>query len=328
VDVCTFARAVLAITATLMLASFLPLQDARADAWPQHAVRVVTPFPSGAGGDVSGRLFAEKLSPLWGKPVVIDNQPGADGIIALTAVLGARDDHTLLYSNGGPFTSNLFSHKALPYDADRDFVPISPGAAVFIALAVPASLNVDALAAFVKLAGTQPGQFNWGATPGALDYIIPGFLRSVGLTMTRVSYSNIGPALQDLAEARIHLYVAGLATVLPIVNTGKARIVAVTNLTRSPLFPDAPTTTEARFPQLAYQPFLGFFGPRTMTADVRNRIGADIRAAGADRALTARLADLGFQAYTGSPAALMELAERERAKIAEFAPTAIGIPQR
>src|SRR6266545_3208811 len=122
---CTFARVMFATIATIA-ALALPPQNARADAWPQGPVRLVTPFPSGTGGDVSARLFAEKLSSLWGKPVVIENRPGADGIIALTAVLGARDDHTLLYSNGGPFTSNLFSHEKLPYDADLDFVPISP----------------------------------------------------------------------------------------------------------------------------------------------------------------------------------------------------------
>src|SRR5215211_5310704 len=95
-----------------------------------------------------------------------------------------------------------------------------------------------------------------------------------------------------------------------IVHTRKARILALTNMTRSALFPDAPTAMESGFPQLAYQPFLGFFGPRTMTAELRNRIGADIRIVGADPVIVARLADLGFLAYTGSPADLADLVER------------------
>jgi len=148
------------------------------------------------------------------------------------------------------------------------------------------------------------------------------------VTMTRMSYRQIGPALQDLAEARIHLYVSALATQLPVVNTGKARILAITNPTRSPLFADAPTATEAGFPQLAYQPFLGFFGPRTMAADVQERVGTDIRAVGADSGIAARLAGLGFLAYTGTPADLTDLIRRERGKVAESARTANGAPQR
>jgi tripartite-type tricarboxylate transporter receptor subunit TctC len=321
---CTFARAIFATIVALAVQA----QNGHADVWPQGSVRLVTPFPSGTGGDVSARLFAEKLSRLWRKPVVIDNRPGADGIIALTAVLGARDDHTLLYSNGGPFTSNLFSHEKLPYDAELDFVPISPAATVFVALAAPSSLKVETLADFVKLAGAHPGQFNWGATPGALDYVIPGFLHNVGLTMTHVSYRQIGAALQDLAEARIHLYVSALATQLPVVNTGRARILAITNPARSPLFADAPTATEAGFPQLAYQPFLGFFGPRAMAADVQERIGADIRAVGADSEIAARLAGLGFLAYTGTPADLTDLVKGERGKVAEVARTRSVAPAR
>ena len=100
-------------------------------------VRIITSFPAGTGGDISARLYAERLTQRWGKPVIVENKPGADGILAVMAVIGARDNHTLLFTNGGPITTNAFSHEKLPYDAARDLRPISSGADVSIAVSVP-----------------------------------------------------------------------------------------------------------------------------------------------------------------------------------------------
>src|SRR5215831_8040396 len=132
-------------TATLCLAfaaAIIALAQARAEVWPQRNVRIVTPFPVGTGGDVSIRLFAEKLSERWGKPVIIENRPGADGILAVMALVGAHDAHTLLYTNGGPVTANAFDHENLPYVPTRDLIPISSGAEVAVAVSVPASLKI------------------------------------------------------------------------------------------------------------------------------------------------------------------------------------------
>jgi tripartite-type tricarboxylate transporter receptor subunit TctC len=312
-------------TATLALAALVlgntitPESGARADDWPQRNVRIITPFPPGTGGDIAVRLFAEKLAARWSKPVLIENRPGADGIIAVSAFVSARDDHTLLFTNGGPLTANPFSHQTLPYDPVHDFTPISSGADVFVALCAPATIGADSLAKFLMLARTQPGNLNWGATPGALDYIVPGFLRRAGVEMIHVAYREAGPALHDLAEGRIHLYASALATQLPFVQSGRTRVLAVTSRVRSTLVPDAPTAAEAGFQDLTFEAFLGFFGPRTMTAQLRDRISADIRAVGADAAIASRLADAGLIVRTNTPAELSEIVERERAQVAGFA---------
>lgn len=292
---------------------------AHADAWPQRNVRIITPFPSGTGGDISARLFAEKLAVRWGRPVIVENKPGADGILAVGAFVGANDDHTLLFTNGGPFTSNPFSHDKLPYDAARDAVPISSASEAVISLAVPASLEIRSLTDFVKFAAVQPGKLNWGATPGALDYIVPGFLEAAGLHMIHVAYREIAPALQDLAEGRIQLYVSALATQLPFVQAGKARVLAVTNRERSVLVPSVPTAAEAGFPNLTFDAFLGFFGPQSMSAELRERISADVRVVGTDPAVVARLAAVGLIARTNTPADLSAIVERERAAVAAVA---------
>ena len=317
------ARTVAALVAIAAFAPAFAATPALAEGWPERTVRIITSFPAGTGGDISARLYAERLAQRWGKPVIIENRPGADGILAVTAVIGARDNHTLLYTNGGPITTNAFSHEKLPYDAARDLIPISSGADVSIAVSVPASLKIDSLAGFVDYARAQPGKLNWGATPGALDYVVPSFLKGAGLDLTHVSYKDVAPALQDLAEARIHLYVSALASQLGMVRGGNAKVIAITNRERSALVPEAPTTAEAGFGDLALEGFLGFFGPRDLAADLLDRIGADIRAAGADPAINARLADSGLTARTNTAAEFTQIIERERAKVAAVARTRI-----
>jgi len=295
------------------------LSPSRAEIWPERNVRIVTSFPAGTGGDISARLYAERLTLRWSKPVVVENKPGADGILAVMAVVGAHDNHTLLFTNGGPITTNAFSHDRLPYEAARDLVPISSGADVSIAVSIPASLKIDSLAAFVAFARSQPGKLNWGATPGALDYVVPSFLKGAGLDLMHVSYREIAPALQDLAEARIHLYVSALASQLGMVNSGNIKVIAITNRERSILVPEAQTTAEAGFADLAMEGFLGFFGPQDMPKDLLDRIGTDIRAVGADPAINTRLTSTGLIARTNTAAEFAEIIERERAKVAAFA---------
>jgi tripartite-type tricarboxylate transporter receptor subunit TctC len=318
------ARTMAALGAIAAYAGACTATPSLAEVWPERPVRIITSFPAGTGGDISARLYAERLAQRWGKPVIIENKPGADGILAVTAVIAARDNHTLLYTNGGPITTNAFSHDKLPYDAARDLVPISSGADVSIAVSVPSSSKIDSLAGFIALARAQPGKLNWGATPGALDYVVPSFLKGAGLDLTRVSYKDIAPALQDLAEARIHLYVSALASQLGMIRGGKVKVIAITNRERSALVPEAPTTVEAGFSDLALEGFLGFFGPRDMANDLLDRIGADIRAVGADPAINARLADSGLTARTNTTTEFTQIIEREREKVAAVARATTG----
>ena len=304
------------------------LDPVNAQSWPTQTVKIVTPFPAGSGGDVTARPFADRLAKRWGKPVIVENRPGADGIVAVTTVLKSTDEHTILYTNGGPLTSNQVSHgNKLPYDPIGDLVPISGGAEVFVGLGVPSALSVSSIADFVKLAQSRPGQLNWGATPGSLDYLIPGFFKSVGIDLTRVPYRDVASALQDLSQARLHLYVAGIATQLPMVQTGTIKIVAVTNKARVPGLPEVPTADEAGFPALRYEAFLGFFGPRNMPAALRDRISADVRAIGAEEGLSKRFNAIGMQVRVTTPAELEGIVADERAALARMSGTSSTVAQ-
>jgi tripartite-type tricarboxylate transporter receptor subunit TctC len=287
-----------------------------AQPWPTQTVKIVTPFPPGSGGDVTARPFADALARRWRTPVVVENRPGADGIVAVSAVLGAQDGHTILYTNGGPLTSIQLSHGSkLPYDPTRDLVPISGGAEVFVGIAVPASLSVGSLTEFVTLARSKSGQFNWGATPGSLLYLLPGFFKSSGIDMARIPYRDVASAMQDLSQARLHFYVAGLATHLAMAQTGLIKVIAVTNKVRSPAMPEVPTAIEEGFPDLNYEAFLGFFGPRSMTEALRDRISADVRAVGADSDLAGKFTAMGMTVRVTTPVELESIIANERAAL-------------
>jgi len=312
----------LALAALTTLALSIGVAPGHAQSWPTQLVKIITQFPPGSGGDITARPFAEKLAKRWGKPVIVENRPGADGILAVTAVLNSSDGHTLIYTNGGPLTSNLLSHAgSLPYNPD-DLRPIAAAAEVYVAIGVPASLATDSLSEFVVQARLKQGQFNWSGTPGSLDYLVPGFFKRAGIDLPRVPYREVSLAMQDLSHNRLQFYVSALATQLPMAQTGKIKIVAVTSGQRSPSLPDVPTATEAGFADLTYEAFLGFFAPRSMPAALRDRISADLQAVSADEDLATRFEPIGMRVHVTSPAELERLLADERATLARLTASA------
>lgn len=313
-----------AVSAITLIAG-LPAAHAQTNTqnWPTQAVKIVTPFPPGSGGDITARPFADRLAKLWGKPVIVENRPGADGIIAVTAVLNSADGHTILYTNGGPLTSNQLSHAGkLPYDPVNDLSPISGGAEVYVGIGVPASLPIQTVPDLLALAKSRPGQLNWGGTPGSLDYLIPGFFKNAGVDLTRVPYRDVASAMQDLSQERLQVYAAAVATQLPMTQAGKVKIIAVTNTDRAPSLPDVPTADEAGFSDLRYEAFLGFFGPRGMPAEILERISSDLRATGADEELKTKFKAMGMKLRVTTPAELRQIVGTERAALAKLAPAA------
>jgi tripartite-type tricarboxylate transporter receptor subunit TctC len=189
---------------------------------------------------------------------------------------------------------------------------------VYVAIGVPASLATNSLSDFVAQARSRKGQFNWSGTPGSLDYLVPGFLKRASVDITRVPYREVSLAMQDLSENRLQLYVAALATQLPMAQSGKVKIIAVTSSQRSPSLPDVPTTREAGFPELEYEAFLGFFAPRGMSAELRERISADLRVIGTEDDLATRFDSIGMRVRVTSPAELQRIVADERAALARY----------
>ena len=287
-----------------------------AETWPQRPVRVIIPLPAGGGTDLAARLVAERLTERWRQPVVVENRPGADGILGVSSFVNARDDHTLLFSFAGPITINPLIHDKLPYDPARDLVPIASVVDNFFTVAASEAMGVSTLHEFVQQVRAHPGKLNWAATPGLPQYIFAALQTSAGLHLAQVSYREFQPALQDLSEGRIQAAATSLSFLLPLANAGKARLLMVTNRERAPLAPEVPTAREAGYPDLTFEGVVGFYGWRDMPVGLKERIASDIRAVGGDAAIAARVVQVGSAMRLSTPAEFAAAIEEQRAKVA------------
>src|ERR687888_1015560 len=244
-----------------------------AQTWPQRPVKFLVTLGPGSGIDIGTRLLADGLSKRWGQPVVVENRPGGDGLVAISAMITAQDDHVLLASPTSSFTAHPFVYKNLPYNPE-DLQPIARVSNTIIVIAVPADLPVQSLADLVALARAQPGKLNWAGTTGAIDFLVAAFLRKADLSLSKVPYRNQVEAANDLAAGRIQFNETAYAIVRPQLQAGKVKLLAVTNGVRAPVLPDVPTATEAGYPHLALDGLVGFFGPSEMPLPLRTRIAA------------------------------------------------------
>jgi tripartite-type tricarboxylate transporter receptor subunit TctC len=289
-----------------------------ADQWPQRTVKFILPLGAGAGVDITARMFADRLAKRWGRPVVVENRPGGDGMVAITAFISAHDDHTLLFSPAGVFTAHPYLHDKLPYDP-RELVPIARVSNTLVAIGVPEPLEVASVADLLALVRAQPGKLNWASATGTNEFLFTGFLRVSGLAMEKVPYRDTVQALNDLAEGRVQTYIAALAIMRPQVQAGKVKFLAITNQMRAPTAPEVPTVTEAGFPGLAFDGLVGLFGPPDMPNELRERIAADVRAVANDPEILTRLTATGQVVSPGTSAEFVAAIDAQRAQIAAVA---------
>jgi tripartite-type tricarboxylate transporter receptor subunit TctC len=303
----------LSLVATLMLAA----KPSTAQTWPQRPVKFIVTLGPGSGVDIGTRLIADRLTRRWGQPVVVENRPGGDGLVAISAFVGANDDHVLLAAPSGSFNAHPFIYKHLPYKPE-DLVPIARVSNTIVVVAVPAALEVKSLADLVAMARAEPGKLNWAGTTGSNEFMFAAFLKNAGLSMSKVPYRNLVEAANDLATGRIDVNVTAFAIVRPQIDAGKVKLLAVTNSARSSVLPDVPTVTEAGYPQLALDGLVGFFGPPTTPERIREGIAADVREA-MDPVVTERLDLTGQIPNFGGPAAFAAAIEEQRARLARAA---------
>jgi len=310
-------RYLFALALALLAVSAITFMASAETKWPTRPVRFILTLGAGSGSDIGARLLADRLSPRWGEPVVVENRPGGDAIVAINAFVSAHDDHVLLFAPSSSFTAHPFLHDNLPYQPS-DLVPITRVSNTIITISVPASLNVNSLKELAAMARAEPGKLNWAGVTGALDFVFAGWLKQEGLNINKVPYKNPVDAANDLAEGRVQVYEAALAIVRPQLESGKIKLLAVTNSVRAPTQPNLPTVAEAGYPALTIDGLVGLFGPTGMPLDLRQRITADIRAA-VDPTIEDRLTITGQLANIGGPEEFGKSIDEQRAKIADFA---------
>jgi tripartite-type tricarboxylate transporter receptor subunit TctC len=245
--------------------------------------------------------------------------PGADGILAAKEFVAKRDDHTLLYFGAALTSIAPVLHEKLPYDPERDLVPIVSTSENALAIAVSPSLGVNSLAELAQLARARPGKLTWAATPGVPYFAFAAFDKASGGEMVQASYRDFNQALADLSEGRIDAVAAGVTPLLPQARAGRIKLLAFINRQRLPVAPDVPTVAEAGYPGLPVSGVTGFFGWRDMPGELRERIAADVRAIARDPAVEQRLSNIGSTVRGGTPDEFAADIEEQRASIAAVA---------
>ncbi len=288
-----------------------------AQSWPQRPVKFLIPLGPGSGVDITARLLADKLSQKWGQPVVVENRPGGDAIVAIMAMVTAHDDHVLLFAPASTFTAHPLLHDTLPYKPD-DLVPIARVTNTLIALGVPAPLGISSVKELVARIKAEPGKLNYASVTGANDLLYAAFLKTQHLDQAKVPYKDPVTAINDLAEGRIQAFVGAYAIMRPQILNGKVKAIALTNRQHAASLNDIPTAAEAGYKDLEFDGLVGLIGPKGMPAAPREKIAADIREVVADPAVAAKLTASGQVVNPGGPAEFAADLKDQRAKVAEI----------
>ena len=305
------------IAAAILLAILSPA--AGAQAWPHKPVRFILSLGPGSGADLSARLYADRLTKMWGQPAVVENRPGGDGVIAINALIQAKDDHTLLWGPTANFVGHPYSLDTLPYDPN-ELVPVARVSGTVVTLAVPASMNVTSLKDLLETAKRKQGWLNWTSAVTMTDIILEGFLKTQGIEAAHVRYKQPAEAVSDLINERIQLYSSAYAIIRSQAQSGRARLLAVQARNRVPGL-DLPTVSELGFPGLNFEGLVGIIAARSsnLAEAARERIAADIKTVSADPAVAERLAATAQLNVPGNAAEFAQSIDEQVKQLAESA---------
>ncbi|MBU3547903.1 tripartite tricarboxylate transporter substrate binding protein [Polynucleobacter sp. P1-05-14] len=292
---------------------------AMADNYPSKPIKAIVPFAPGSATDQIGRAFAAKMAESLGQPVVIENRPGANGLIGADLVAKSpADGYTLLFGTNSTNAALKSLVKNLPYNQDTAFTPIGYFGSVPLIVAINNDVPAKSLNGFVALAKVDTGKMTF-AYASTSQRVSSEMLASVaGMKMTGVSYKSGPNAMTDLIGGQVNMFTADFAVTLPQVQAGKIRGLAVTSLKRSPAIPELPTVNEALgikgYELIA---FFAAFGPAGMPKEVVLKLNKAINDAAKSKELVERFSAMGFETQPGTPEALGQKIKLETVKWAK-----------
>jgi tripartite-type tricarboxylate transporter receptor subunit TctC len=275
---------------------------ARADDWPSRPIRMVVPAPAGGASDIYARLVAAKISPMLGRPVVVDNRVGAAGRIGYeNAAKSAPDGYTLVLATAAILLQRAM-YLSLPYDPVKDFAPISPLARTQQLMVVPASLPATDLKSFIALVKASPGVHNYASSgvgnPPHLAAEL--FAAMAGVQITHIPLGGDAPAITELLGERVSVYFGSVAPLTPLVKSGKFRALAVSGTTRSPSLPEVPTMAEAGLPGYNVSGWFGVLGVAGTPQPILERLNDAVVKIVAMPDVRERLLETGGEPYSSS----------------------------
>jgi tripartite-type tricarboxylate transporter receptor subunit TctC len=288
------------LTVLAVIASMPPAQS---QTWPQRPVRMMVPFGAGGSADTIARFTAQRLGETFGQQFVVENRPGAAGVVAAEAVMRApADGYTLLMGNRSQMTIAPAVAKT-PFDPVKDFAPISIVATNPFVLVVHPSIPANAVAELVAYVRRQPEKLPYAASgAGSLSHLgMVLFLKRAGLEMTAVTYKGGAQPLADVIAGHVPIYLANLSAVVPHATSGALRLLAVSGEKRAPQLPQVPTFIEAGYPGFTAFTWRGLMAPAATPRDVIDRIAKEVARAVKETKFAEHLAADGYEPLGNSP---------------------------
>ena len=287
--------------------------------YPAKPIKVIVPFSAGSATDVVARMVGNKLAEAWGQQVVIDNKPGASGIIAATAAAKSPPDgYTLFFTSNTTQAANPSLFPNLPYDPVTDFVPVAPMATAANLLVVSTSLGVSSVKELIQLAKAQPGKLSF-ASGSSLSRVNGEMFKSMtGIDIVHIAYKSNPQGVTDLLAGHVQLMFTDTVTALPHVKAGKLKALGIGSGKRSAVLADVPTVAEAGVPGYDLTGWLAVFAPTGTPQAVVNKLNEEINRILVLSEVRERLLQTGLDPLAGSPAELGALVRNEIPKWARI----------
>jgi tripartite-type tricarboxylate transporter receptor subunit TctC len=287
-----------------------------ASAFPNQPIRMVVPYPPGGPTDITARVVAAEMSKTIGQNIVIDNRPGASGMIGSEMVTKSTPDGYTVLANASIHVINPSVYPDMRFDAIKDFTPITQLAQVPLVLVVPANSPIKSVKDLVEYAKANPGKVNFGSAGSASAQHLAGesFKIAAGIQMQHIPYKGSAPALTDLAGGQLQLMFDSMPSATPMINSGKLRAIAVTTTTRAKARPDLPTIAESGFPGFDISTWYAYWAPKGTPADVVEKLAASAAQALKNPEVIAKYEAMGAEPVGSTPAQFAAYVESEAKK--------------
>ena len=288
-----------------------------AQSYPARPVRLIAPSTPGDAPDVIARLIALRLSPVLGQPVVVENRPGAGGVIGSeVAAKSAPDGYTLIMGNAGSHGINAAVYSKLPYDIQRDFAPVSQVAIAPNVMVINPAIPAKSVAEFIAYAKSQPGKLSYasGGNGSSAHMSMELFKAMSGVDIQHVPYKGSSPALTDVMAGQVAVFIGNMPPTVPLVKAGKLRALAVTTKARSALMPELPTISEAGLPGFETVAWFGVLAPTGTPPEIVKKLSTEIGKIARSPEMREKLLAMGAEPIGGTPGEFKAVIDSDIAK--------------
>jgi tripartite-type tricarboxylate transporter receptor subunit TctC len=290
---------------------------AQAQSYPNKPVKLVAPSTPGDAPDVIARLVADKLSTALGQQFVVENRPGAGGVVGSDYVAkAAPDGYTLIMGNAGSHGINAAVYAKLPYDIQKDFAPVSQIAIAPNVMVINPSVPANSVAEFIAYAKANPGKLSYasGGNGSSAHMSMELFKSMAGIDIQHVPYKGSSPALTDVVSGQVVAFIGNMPPTVPLIKAGKLRALAVTTRSRSALMPELPTIAEAGLPGFETVAWFGVLAPAATPPDVVNKLSAEIARIAKSPEIRDKLVAMGAEPVGSTPEEFKAVIDRDIAK--------------